>query len=295
MGKLVNGAWKIFRKAYATDESGQKARKKLQTIWVEKEYSTEKGQESFDELIPGGVFQSPKPVALIKQLLLLVNDPNATVLDFFAGSGSTAQAVLELNREDDGRRRFIMIQLQEPTPEDSLARKAGFENIAEIGAERIRRVIGRMKKAKTTKLDRKAGSIEEDLGFRVFKLAESNFKPWRGVGEKTPEAYAAEMTAHVDPLVHGWKKEDVIYEVAVKEGFGLDSKIAKDADYRENEIWRVSDPKEQTFLICLDEKIKAATIRNLKVTKDDVFVCRDTALNDTGAANLALQCNLKTI
>jgi len=294
VGKQVNGAWKIFRKAYAADASGQTARKKLQTIWTEKEYQTEKGQSTFDELIPGGVFQSPKPVGLIRTLLLLCNDPEAIVLDFFAGSCSTAHAVLELNREDGGNRRFIMVQLQEPTPEDSNARKAGFKTIAEIGEERVRCVIARLKKVKKSQLGVSAQT--EDLGFRIFKLAESNYKPWKGIEDKNPEEYAAEMEGHIDSFVDDWKEEDVIYEVAIKEGFGLTIKMEREKKYRDNEIWRVIDPeKGQSLLICLDDKIKASTIRNLEVTKNDVFVCRDVALDDTGAANLALQCNLKTI
>src|SRR5207249_330273 len=121
VGRQVNGSWKVFRKAYAIEVGGRLVRRKLQTIWTDKDYHTEKGQAAFDALIPGRVFQSPKPVELIKTILRLANDPEAVVLDFFAGACSTAQAVLELNREDGGKRQFIMIQLPEPTPSGSEA------------------------------------------------------------------------------------------------------------------------------------------------------------------------------
>jgi adenine-specific DNA-methyltransferase len=271
-----------------------------QTLWTAEEVGTnDSAKKALIELFSGkDVYDTPKPVGLIKRIVQVstASSHKDLVLDFFAGSCPTAQSVLELNRDDGGNRHFIMIQLQEPTPEDSSARKAGYENIAEIGKERIRRVIARMKREKTGRLDPEQRNSKEDTGFRVFELDVSNYKPWKGVGDKTAEAYAAEMETHIESLVDGWKKENVIYEVAIKEGFGLTSNIEQEKKYEDNEVWRVSDfEKEQTFLICLDNKIKTSTIRSLGLTKDNLFVCRDTALDDTGAANLALQCNLKTI
>ena len=90
------------------------------------------------------VLNNPKPVGLIKHLLEFSTDADSLVVDFFAGSGTTAQAVLELNREDDGNRRFVMVQLPEPTPEDSIAKNAGYDTIADIGKERVRRVLANM-------------------------------------------------------------------------------------------------------------------------------------------------------
>jgi adenine-specific DNA-methyltransferase len=241
-------------------------------------------------------FDNPKSVGLIKELVRMCSDENDTIIDFFAGSCSTAQAVLELNKESESNRRFIMVQLPEPTAADSSARKNGFETIAEIGKERIRRVIASMKKAAATRRDPSAKTESEDLGLRIFKLAESNYKPWKGVDEKTPEKYAAEMEAHVDSLVNGWKPENVIYEVATKEGLELTSRIEREKEYQDNEIWRITDPeKGQSFMICLDDKVKASTVRHLEIDKDQTFVCRDIAIDDTIAANLALQCRLKTI
>jgi adenine-specific DNA-methyltransferase len=253
--------------------------------------STKDGTLEIEKIFGQRLMEFPKPSNLMRYLISipLKADESALVLDFFAGSCTTAQAVLEANTEDGGNRRFIMVQLQEPTPEDSPARKVGFKTISDIGKERIRRVIARIKKDKREQ-------NAEDLGFRVFKLVESNYKPWKGVEDKTPESYAADMEEQLDPLVDGWKKENVIYEVAIKEGYPLTCRIEREKTYKDNEIWRVTDPeKEQMFLICLDDKIRTSTIRSLGLTKDDLFVCRDIALDDTGAANLALQCNLKTI
>jgi adenine-specific DNA-methyltransferase len=259
------------------------------------------------DLLPGVGFDTPKPVRLIAHMLKIGTDPSSgdVVLDFFAGSSSTAQGLLELNNADGGNRHFVMVQLPEPTSEKKL------NTIAEIGKERIRRVIKDETKGKLDLRDREA---PEDLGFRVFKLAESNYRPWKGVENKDGAAYAEAMELFTDPLVPGWKPTNVIYEVALKEGYGLTSTIeqvyppiapknkdekesaqsAKSAD--KNVVFRVTDPdKGQSFRISLDDRLKAATVKALALKKDDLFICRDSALTDEMAANLALQCNLKTI
>ena len=104
------------------------------------------------------------------------------------------------------------------------------------------------------------------------------------------------MELFSDPLLDKWKPENVIWEVVVKEGFGLNSRIVKTDVLKEISVWRVSDPdKGQVFLICLDGKIKLPLLKQLNLKKDDLFICRDMALDDEAAANLALQCRLKTI
>lgn len=176
-----------------------------------------------------------------------------------------------------------------------MARKLGYKTIAEIGKERIRRVIARLKEEPEAKQASLQGR-REDLGFKVFRLSESNYKIWRGVEERTPEKYISEMREHVDSLVKDWKRDDVIYEVAIKESYELTLKIARETRYKDNEILRVSAMDgARSFLICLDDKIMSSTIKSVDISKREIFVCRDIALDDTGAANLALQCVLKTI
>jgi adenine-specific DNA-methyltransferase len=296
VGKKVGDKWKVFRKAYAFAK-GKVARKKLQTIWTDKEFHTEKGQAVFDELIPGRLFQSPKPVELIKRLTRLSSSGEDIILDFFAGSCTTAQAVLELNREDGGERQFIMVQLPEPTPEDPFARQAGYKTIAAIGKERIRRVIARMREEQEGQLPLlEIHETLEDLGVKVFKLARSNYRPWRGVDNDTPDAYTQQMALFADPLVDNWTTENVIYEVALKEGYGLNCRIEPLPDIANNTFYRVTDSdRKQSFTICLDNTISLGNLSALNLAKDDLFICRDVALDDEAAANLALQCRLKTI
>ena len=273
-------------------------------------FSSDSAKEVEELFERRGVFEFPKPLALMRRILQLSTGKESghIILDLFAGSCTLAQAVLELNHEDDGNRRFIMVQLPEPTPEDSFARESGYETIADIGKERIRRVIAQMQREREGQLPLETRETPEDLGFKVFKLAPSNYRLWRGVGEDTPDAYAEQMELFADPLVDGWTAENVIYEVALKEGYGLNCRIAplpvpppqagEGGDRRApgGGIYRVTDPdKEQSFTICLDNAIGLENLSALNLEKDDLFICRDVALDDEAAANLALQCRLKTI
>ncbi len=227
------------------------------------------------------VFDYPKPVKLIKLFLQIAADADDLILDFFAGSCTTAQAVMELNQEDGGNRQFIMVQLPERTPQKSAARNAGFEDIAQIGKERIRRACQNML---------------TPTGFRVFKLAASNYREQETLQTDDPQIYIQQLENTVEPLRPGWQEEDVLYEVALKEGYPLNCTFERVAGLERNRVVRVSTPGDaQSFLICLDAELTPADIVRLPLEKETVFVCRDIALTDTLAANLALQCRLKTI
>lgn len=246
-------------------------------------------------------FDYPKPSSLIQRMVEIstAKSDGDIILDFFAGSGTTAQAVLELNAKDGGNRQFLLVQLPEP-----LSRK-DFSTIAEVTKERIRRVSETIVKAQTKKqkeedlelkFEQSKPNRKRDLGFAVFKLTPSNFKPWVNEQDATPEKLAIAMELFNDPLAEGWKPENVIYEVAIKEGFSLAVRVEKIPAARANRIFQVTDVEQgQSFRICLDDELKAATVKELNLKKDDLFICRDMAIDDKMAANLALQCRLKTI
>lgn len=140
------------------------------------------------------------------------------------------------------------------------------------------------------------GGQTEDLGFKVFKLAESNYAGWRGVEDRTPAAYHDELDLYTDALRKGWTPANVLWEVAIKEGYSLNCRIEAVA-VAGNTVYRVTDPEkdpEQHFLACLDDELNPDIGKALELTQNDLFVCRDRALDDTLAANLALQCRLKT-
>ncbi len=287
--------WDIFVRDYLESEEGEGRTRKVKTIWDDKGLNYQNGTQELKELLGPNIYEYPKPPELLRRVLQIGCDTDAICLDFFAGSGTAAAALLQLNREDGGTRRFVIVQLPESTPEVSTARKAGFATIADIGKERIRRVIARMNAEFQGKLPLDERDTPEDLGFRVFRLAESNYRPWTGVEERDPDAYVEQMGLHLDPLVEGWTTERVIWEVALKEGFGLSSAVERVEGTSANVFRVVDSDKGQTLHICLDDAIPGDMARTLQLGRDDLFVCRDKALTDDLAANLALQCRLKTI
>ncbi len=297
------GKFSVRFKQYLRDECGRMRRGKPLSL-LNGPFNQE-GTKEMRELFERGVFDFPKPASLIRRLCsVMINGADGKddlILDFFAGSSTAAQAVLELNREDGGNRRFIMVQLPEPTDNPE------FPTIADIGKERIRRVIAQMQQERKGQLPLDTRETPEDLGFKVFKLTPSNYRPWTGVDEHTPEAYIKQMALFLDPLVDGWTVEDVIYEVALKDrGYGLNCRIESLGTVRDpaqpgqppsrNVVYRITDPdKEQSCILCLADKIPPPLVRLLELDTTDAFVCRDVALDDETAANLALQCRLKTI
>ena len=280
-----NGKWHVEYKKYLNSSV-----RVPRSLLTDQERNSD-GKKQLGEILDASdVLNNPKPVGLIKHFLRFSTDPDSLVVDFFAGSCTTAHAVMELNREDGGNRRFIMVQLPEPTPEKSIARKAGYETIADIGKTRIQRLLAKMR---ANDLFRES----EDLGVKVFKLMESNYRLWNGVEKDTHESYVEQLQFFSgSPLVEDWIPENVIYEVALKEGYQLDSPINTVKGVERNTIFRiVSADQKQAFFICLDEELCQDDIDTLGLTNDDLFVCLDQSLDDTQAANLALQCRLKTI
>lgn len=226
------------------------------------------------------LFDNPKPVDLLFRVASFTTGKSDIVLDLFAGTGSLGEAVARLNRRDGGHRRTISVQMHEPIAEEKPAHKAGFKTIADIARGRLGNVL----------------TNGGDARFRAFSLASSNMRRWNGVEERTAEAYGKQLKAFADTLVPGWKAEDVIWEVALREGYSLTATIAKLDAPKGGSFWRVTDTeKDQSFTITLDDALTIDAVGAFGLCKDDLFVCRDTALDDTLAANLALQCRLKVI
>ncbi len=197
------------------------------------------GKSDIDSLFESEkLFSYPKSVKYLKTLFDTIKDNNAVVLDFFSGSATTAHAAMQLNAEDGGSRRFIMVQLPEPCPKDSEAAKAGYKNICEIGKERIRRAGEKIKteveeQNTQLKLDEVPKKVP-DIGFQVFKLDSSNLKKWNTEAGMTADFvdgseqlnFSAEKLAHdlqaaVENYIPGRTEQDVVYEILLKMGFDL--------------------------------------------------------------------------
>ena len=270
------------------------------TIWLNDEVgNTHKANNELKALLGGGIFDNPKPTDLIKRILQLSTSPSEghIVLDFFAGSCTTADAVLDLNQQDEGNRKFICVQLPEPLPAPKkLENGTLLSTVADIGKERIRCAINRIQQNVDAQDPKTIDAEYKQTGFKIFKLSLSNYRSWQGSDEADYEAYIQQMTLLNDPLIDNWKIEDVIYEIAIKEGYSLNCRVELLQDISANAVYEVTDlEKEQTFKICLDNTIESGISKELNLDIQDLFICRDAALNDEMAANLALQCRLKTI
>ena len=292
-----DGSISIFSKQ--RPQLGDLPTEKPKTMFYKTEYSSRAGGRELEILFPDTdpVFNYPKAVGLIKDIIkigspLYQSNENDIVLDFFAGSATTAQAVLEQNREDGGNRKLIIVQLPEPMSHEE------FDNIADVGKERIRRVIQRMKSENASQLNG-FGQPNEDLGFRVFRLDKSSMRQWQDLPSETSAAdYDRQMALFIaDPLLDGWTIPDVIAEVAVKEvGFSLTYRVERVQAVAEQTVMKViDDEKEQHFYICLDDRVSFDALKPLRLTPDVLFVFRDSAIDDTIVANLALACRIKSI
>src|SRR3989304_6000940 len=173
-----NGEWNIYQKS-------RKSSTKAKSIWDETSVISEQGTIQLGELGLSAFFDHPKPLELVKKALQIGTKDSDIILDFFSGSGTTAHAVFDLNKQDGGNRKFIMVQLPEPCVEGSEAFKAGYQTIADVGKERIRRVIKKIQEESKGQLDFQGSKM--DLGFKVFKLDQSNFKIWDGAVEETAD------------------------------------------------------------------------------------------------------------
>ena len=279
--KDKDGRWAVHTKQYLRDEDGNIRQSKAFSL-IDDIYTQHGTNEVISLFGDAQVFAFPKPSEFVKRLLdlgtLLSGDD--IVLDFFAGSCATAQAVVELNRSDGGNRRFIMVQLPEPTPPDSQARRAGFSTIAEVGKERIRRIIKRMQGEQQEKLipDRET---PEDLGFRVLKLGRSHFKAWQDYTGGDVAELETLFDRFESPLAEGSTPDDLLVEVMLLQGFPLDSTVTPMPEYQHNRVLRVaSDLVAHQLYVCLDERLHPATADTLALGAEDVFVCLDSALDE---------------
>lgn len=238
------------------------------------------------QLMGADVFENPKDEEVIQKFIEATTQEDEIILDFFAGSGTTSQSVLDLNNKDGGKRSFILVQIPEPCEPESVAFKNGYKNIAELCRERVRRTLGKIRRE----------GRNGDFGFRAFRLAKSNFKYWLDYDGENLTELQSKFGLFETPFTEGWKPIDLLAEIMLIEGFPLDSKITPLKDHKKNTVHQVtSDFCEHQLKICLDTKISDETVSRMEFGENDVFVCLDNALTDQAKMRLADQCKLKTI
>ena len=226
------------------------------------------------------VLDTVKPTGLIRKMLQIATRPHEAdiVLDFFAGSGSTGHAIFEQNMEDGGNRRFILVQLPEPLPKP----EARLKTIADITKERVHRVITNRNEEDEGKLP-DDGAKNQDRGFKVFKLAESNFKPWNADVPHDAPTLEKQLDLHVDHIREGRTADDLLYEILLKSGFPLTTPVQ--ALKLASKI--VHSVAGGALFICLESALTLELIRAMAEKKPERVVCLDEGFagNDQLKAN----------
>ena len=252
-----------FYKKQRLEEDLQRG-KKPKTLFYKPEYSSGNGTGTLKELFRGRIFDNPKPISLLYDFIKIGSNSDSLALDFFSGSATTAHAVMQLNAEDGGNRKFIMVQLPEKTDPNSGAYNAGYKNICEIGKERIRRAG---KKIKEDFKD-KDGIDKLDIGFRVLKLDSSNMQDvyYR------PEEFS-ERTLFEDNIKPDRTPEDLLFQVMLDLGIELSSKI-ETKQIGGKSVYFV----DSNYLIaCFDEDVNEDTITEIAKMHPVYFVMRDAS------------------
>ncbi|ABR54065.1 Site-specific DNA-methyltransferase (adenine-specific) [Methanococcus vannielii SB] len=275
-GKL----WVYTKQYFKLDHNGNPITRSVPHRGVIAKYSSTQATKQMEKIFGKKMFDYSKPYDLIQFLGLLATDKDDTILDFFSGSATTAHAVMQLNAEDNGSRKFIMVQLPEEVEEGTEAFKAGYKNICEIGKERIRRAA---KKIQEENSDKDLSNV--DFGFRVFKLDESNMKDTYYSPEKITQTTLINFK---DTIKEDRTEEDLIYQVLLNMGIPISAKI---------EINTIQNKK--VFVInsgwlvgCFDQNIDLNLIRELAEIKSEIsglkpkFVFRESSFkNDSEMIN----------
>jgi len=275
-------------------------------LWNRKQTgTTDEGSKELERLFGAKVFDFPKPHTLIRRALRIATDKESIVLDFFAGSCPAAHAVLQQNREDGGTRRFIVVQLPELCDEKSEAYKAGYETIAEIGKERIRRVIKKIEAEQNQKAKNAEGNLpgmadevpELDLGFKVFKLDASNIKPWDADFDNLETA----LFNAVENIKPDRSEADVLYELLLK--YGLD--LAVPIEERKIDGKLVYIIEAGALIVCLADKISLDVVEGIAALKEELkpevmrVVFKDSGFADdvvkTNAVQILRQAGIEDV
>ncbi|MBW6488756.1 site-specific DNA-methyltransferase [Sulfurimonas sp.] len=249
---------------------------------LDNKFSNDNSKKDLSKIFDKTVFDYSKPVDLIKYLVFLGTTENDIILDFFAGSGTTAHAVMAQNLEDGGNRKYILVQLPETTEENSEAYKAGYKKISDITKERIKRVI--------KKLDYKDG-------FKSYRLDSSNFQVFKELKKRPNDSFEdimkmLKMSVFTENiLTQGAKYIDIVYEVALKNGFSLSAKSQEIKTPKYSFIRLYEETR--VFMFCFDKEIQT-DIQEF-IPEGAKLICFDKALSDSTKLNLRENLDLETL
>lgn len=275
--KNQKGEYTPFIKQYLKDENGIIRKTKKQTL-IDNVYTQNGTKEMYELFEDLNVFPFPKPTNLLMQLLDIGNiKEGEAILDFFSGSATTAHAVMKLNSEDGGNRKFICVQLPETTDEKSEAYKAGYKNICEIGKERIRRAGEKVKS--------ESGKTELDIGFKVLKLDSSNIKSW----DSDFENLETNLLDAVENIKSDRNEEDLLYEILLKYGLDLTLPI-EEKEVNGKKLYNIGFG---ALIICLDSNISIdITDQIIAIKKEYDSEITRVVFKDSGFKNATEKTNI---
>lgn len=279
-----NGEWSVqFKQRMAEG-------KKLRTLLNENEFKS--SQNDMELLGMGDIFPFPKPVFFIKHILRAGSADDSIVLDFFGGSGTTGQAVAELNIEDNGHRQYILVQVPQTTDENSNARRAGFKKISDITIARNKAVAEKIKSDYDGRIPTPEDQQQlNQLGFRVFTLAKSSFPrtDFAPDPDKSEEENLALFHKYVaekeQQLSMGFDDQELITEILISRGFMLTYKLEHKTIFTENTVYFASDGIKEAY-ICVDNTLSDSTVDYFMQNTDTKFICIERALDSTKKFNL---------
>lgn len=276
-------------------------------LWKHSETgTTDEGTKEVLELIGKNIFTFPKPTRLIQRMVKMTTSEDDIILDFFAGSGSTAHAIFDLNKSDISNRKFICVQLPELCEEKGEAFKAGYKTIADVSKaqilnasakikneikveiknfeSQIKKLQGKLPTAETKEeIEYLKGKIEQlnnqDLGFKVFKLSKSNFKIWDNTLEKEPEVIQAKLFEHIQHISPEAEQESILFELLLKSGFDLTTPIEKLTLAGK----RVFSIAEGQLLICLEKELTHDCIKAMAEMQPTRVICLDEGFKGENA------------
>lgn len=286
------GEYDVFQKDYLPSDG--KRRVKPKSVWIGPEFSAERGTLQLKELFGFRIFDTPKSTNLLEYCLhQAAGDTEALVLDFFAGSGTTAHAVMALNAEDGGNRHCISVQLPEPTDEKSEARKAGYSTISEITRERIRRAGKKILEEEASKLDGRDEAL--DVGFRAYKLVDTNFAKWRADSSLSEGELTDLFAGMGESTDDDARPEALLTEVLLKLGFSLTEQVQR-IDVDGLDVFSVADG---LLVAYLNEHVKPTLeqLRALVALESERLVILEDVFqgDDELKTNLVQECRSRDV
>lgn len=271
--ELSGGEWRIFRKDYLISEDGKAATTLIKSIWTENIINNDYGKKSIKELFGSNIMSFPKPPELIKRMIAIGSRKDSIVMDFFSGSATTAQAVMQINSETNENRHFIMVQLPEICAEKTEAFKAGYKTICDIGEERIRRA------GKKIKDESPLTTTDLDIGFRVFKVDSTNMED---VYYRPADYNQGQMELFADNIKPDRTPEDLLFQVMLDLGILLSSDI-QEAEIAGKKVFYVADGY---LIACFDKDVTEETVKALAQKQPVYAVFRDSSMaSDSVATN----------